>query len=407
MKRPLLLATMMILAAALVPGCGGGKDAGKDETVNEDALAAQVDDWTITRDSLQTYINSLTEAQKRRFDTHEGRADLAGRMISEQLFYREAEKEGLDKDPWAQEQLKEARRRILIQAYHRDHVTKEAEPTEQELHDYYEAHQDVYTTLEVCRAQHIFSKSKEKLEDIKERIVEGGEKFTTMAHKYSEDKLTQPDGGDLGFFNPGGYIRGVGFSNTLSDTLFALEPGVVAGPIKWEKGYSLVIVNERRPPRLKPYGEVRDEIRNILIRERIENAQAHVVQEIIDSGHYNVRNYMNEFYMSIQRSPEELWSYAQNADDPKDRIRAFQEIVDKFPDDEHAPQALFMVGFVYSEEMQDYVTADRKLTEVINRYPESQYADMARWMIDNMGKGAPKFEDADDVNRRMKESNSQ
>ncbi|MGD8869778.1 MAG: peptidyl-prolyl cis-trans isomerase [Gemmatimonadales bacterium] len=404
MKRSLLVLALMTLAAAVLVGCGGETEESAETVPNEETLAARVDDWSITRDYLQDYINSLTDAQKRRFDTHEGRAALAGQMIEEELFYREALDEDLaSTDDWVKQQLEEAKRRILIQGYYREHVRTEAEPTEQEIHDYYEAHQDQYTTLAVRRAQHIFSKSKEKLDDIKERIVEGGEKFTTMAHKYSEDKITQADGGDLGFFNPGGYIRGVGFSETFSDTVFQMERGKVYGPIKWEKGYSLVLVNEERPARLRPYAEVRDEIADILARERIENARTTVVQGIIDTGRYDVRNYMNEFYMSIQRSPEELWTYAQNTEDPRERINTFQEIADKFPDDEYAPQALFMVGFVYAEELFDYVTADRKLNEVVQRYPNTEYADMARWMMDNMGDGTPKFEDMSDVNKKMKE----
>jgi outer membrane protein assembly factor BamD (BamD/ComL family) len=62
-----------------------------------------------------------------------------------------------------------------------------------------------------------------------------------------------------------------------------------------------------------------------------------------------------------------------------------------------------MVGFVYAEELFDYVTADRKLNEVVQRYPNTEYADMARWMMDNMGDGTPKFEDMSDVNKKMKE----
>jgi hypothetical protein len=148
---------------------------------------------------------------------------------------------------------------------------------------------------------------------------------------------------------------------------------------------------------------VRDEIRDILIRERIENARNAVVQDILANNDYEVKNYMNEFYNSIQRSPEELWNFAQNADDPQDRLRSFREIADKFPNDEYAPQALFMVGFVYAEELYDYVTADRTFTELVDRFPDSEYADMARWMMENMGKDTPKFEDMDDVNKRMKE----
>jgi hypothetical protein len=402
MKRSLLTLAMIALATAMLTGCAGNEET-TAEIPNEETLAARVDDWSLTREYLQDYIDSLTDEQRRRYDTHEGRAVMAANMIEEELFHREALDRDLLEDERVQKQLEEARRRILIQTFFDDFVRTEAEPTEEEIHDYYEAHQDQYTTLEICRAQHIFSKSKEMLEGLKERVVEGGEKFTTMAHKYSEDEITKPDGGDLGFFNPGGYIRGVGFSKTFTDTVFKMERGKVYGPIKWERGYSLVYVNEKRPSRLRPYSEVRDEIVNILTRERLENARTAVARRIIEEGDYDVRNYMHELYMSIQRSPEELWSYAQNTDDPEERVKTFQEIADKFPDDEYAPQALFMVGFVYAEELFDYSAADRKLHEVVQKYPNTEYADMARWMMENMSEGTPKFEDMDDVNRQMKE----
>ncbi len=409
MKRPLMLPAMMFLALFMLQGCGDGSDTQKaDRAVDqsapdEETLAARVNDWTITRDFLQGYVESLTDSQRRKYDSHEGRALMAATMIEEELFFREAKRENLLEDEWVAAQVTDATRRILIQGYFRNFVTPEAEPADQALHDYYESHEDLYTTLEICRAQHIFAKTRKKLEDIRTRIVEGGEKFTTMAHKYSEDKFTQADGGDLGYFNPGGYIPGVGFSQTFSDTVFQMERGKVYGPIQWEKGYSLVYVNEKRPPRLKPYAEVREEIRKLLMRELIEDARDSVVQRILAENDYDMRNYMYEFFMSIQRNPEELWNVAQSADKSADRLKSFREIADKFPDDDYAPQALFMVGFVYAEEMFDYVTADRAFAELISKYPNSEYADMGRWMMENMGKDTPKFEDMEDINQRMKD----
>jgi parvulin-like peptidyl-prolyl isomerase len=394
---------MMILVAFMLQGCSGdqGESTDLSEVPNEETLAARVNDWTITREFLQNYIDQLPEQQQASVDTPEGRALVAAQLIDEELFRREAERLDMDEtDPWVRNQIDEARRRILIQGYFRKFVSAEAEPPEQDIHDYYEAHKDRYTTLAVVRAQHVFSTSKEKLEDIKEQVVHGGQKFTTMAHKYSEDEMTRDDGGDLGYFNPGGYIRGVGFSQTFSDTVFQLEQGGIHGPIKWEKGYSLVRINEKRPARLKPYAEVREEISQLLSRDRAENARQKVVERILTEQNYDVKNYMMDLYMSMQRSPEELWTFAQNAEDPKDRIRSFQEIVEKFPNDDYAPQALFMIGFVQAEELSDFNSADRTFGEVMKRYPESEYAEMARWMVGNMGKGVPKFED---IPQKMKE----
>ena len=67
-----------------------------------------------------------------------------------------------------------------------------------------------------------------------------------------------------------------------------------------------------------------------------------------------------------------------------DRIRSYRRVVDSYPDNEYAPQALFMVGFVESEEKRDYDRADVAFRELIARYPNSELATSAQWMIDNM-----------------------
>ena len=133
MKRPLLITAMMFLALIMFQGCDDGSstgDAGQavdQAAADEDALAARVDDWSITREFLQGYIESLTESQRRKYDTHEGRALMAGTMIEEELFYREAQQENLLEDEWVASQLADATRRILIQGYFRGFVTPEGE----------------------------------------------------------------------------------------------------------------------------------------------------------------------------------------------------------------------------------------------------------------------------------------
>ncbi|MCI0452469.1 MAG: tetratricopeptide repeat protein, partial [Candidatus Latescibacteria bacterium] len=72
----------------------------------------------------------------------------------------------------------------------------------------------------------------------------------------------------------------------------------------------------------------------------------------------------------------------------------------------YAPQAMFMIGFVYAEELKDYLTADRTFNQLIEKYPESEMAQTARWMLDNLEKPLPKFEDLDDLNRQIEEKSN-
>ena len=396
MKRPVLWICVVLLAGSLVQGCGGSDESYVE---NEDALAAKVEDWTLTKEFLYDFIEQLPEAQKVKYDTPQGRASLTDQLMGEEFFYREALNSDYENKEEVNKQIEEVTRRILIQAYYREVVENRARPTEEEMVDWYDTHRDVYTALPVIKAQHIFSKNKEKLEELKIRIIEGGEKMTTLAHKYSEDKLTQPDGGDLGYFNPGGYIRGVGFSDEFSDAVAEMEPRKLYGPIKWGKGYSLIRVNEKRVAETKPFPEVRQEISDQLMRQKIEQVKTEVVREIREN--YDWRNFMDEYFRSVQRSPAELFQYAQTTEDSWERVRAFEEILEKFPESEHAPQAMFMIGFVYLEELQDKVSAERSFSRLLARYPDSDVADSARWMVDNMDKPMPDFESIEELNEKL------
>ena len=62
-----------------------------------------------------------------------------------------------------------------------------------------------------------------------------------------------------------------------------------------------------------------------------------------------------------------------------------------------------MVGFVYTEELQDNVQADRYFLRVINEYPDADVAKSARWMRKNLNEPMPEFEDIDDIHDHIEE----
>jgi EpsD family peptidyl-prolyl cis-trans isomerase len=399
MKWIRILLPLLALSLVLAGGCSK-----KDEDAKVDApeapMAARIGDWSISKEFLEDFLRKMPESQRQKYDSPEGRAILADKLMQEELAYLEAQTLDLTQRENVAKQIQEATRSILVTEYLSEFVDSKARPSDEEIHDYYESHQDQYTELETLRAQHIFAKDKEKLDELKARIEEGGEKLTTLAQKYSEDQITKADGGDLGYFNPGGYIRGVGYSKEFTDAVMQMEPGKLY-VIKWEKGYSLVRINEKEPAKLRPFDEVREEIATRLARDKIEIVRAQHFSEV--QRKYDTRNFMRESYEKMQRGPEELFNYAQNSSDPLQRIEAFQQIIDKYPQDEYAPQAMFMIGFVYAEELQDMVRAEKTFSDLILTYPESQMAESAKWMKENLEKPLPKFEDLDDLNRQIEE----
>jgi TolA-binding protein len=104
-----------------------------------------------------------------------------------------------------------------------------------------------------------------------------------------------------------------------------------------------------------------------------------------------------------ERTPEELWNLAQNSTDSQQRLAYYEQIVSKYGDSEYAPEALFMVGFVYAEELQSAPDADRAFRRVLSEYPNSEVAKTAEWMLNNMGDPLPEFDDLEDLQRQIDE----
>ncbi|HEY0295061.1 MAG TPA: peptidylprolyl isomerase [Bordetella sp.] len=81
--------------------------------------------------------------------------------------------------------------------------------------------------------------AREKLDDIRRRIVEGGVSFADMASQYSQDS-TAPQGGDLGWLDPGETVR------AFEQVMDKLQPGEISQPVASPFGWHLIQVLERR-----------------------------------------------------------------------------------------------------------------------------------------------------------------
>ncbi len=78
-----------------------------------------------------------------------------------------------------------------------------------------------------------------RLEQLRQRILEGGESFADMARRYSND-ASAPQGGDLGWLNPGETVP------AFEQAMDALQDGAISQPIESPFGWHLIQVQERR-----------------------------------------------------------------------------------------------------------------------------------------------------------------
>jgi peptidyl-prolyl cis-trans isomerase C len=383
-----------VLMVALLASCSGDKD---DLQVNI-GVAARVGDEKIMRDYADEIFEQLPENQKTDFKGKRGKADFVDKLIEEEIIYQEAIKQELQLDPEVKKKLRRAERSILVSEYFTRQILDKIEVSEEEIKRYYDEHQEEFLTRAIINAQHMFTADRKKAETWTRRL-DAGENFAKIAKEESEDELTAPEGGNLGYFNPGGYVKFVGKSDRWSNAVNALAPKEISDIIEFEKGYSIVLVKSKRPESILPLSDVRTRI-----VDRYKSTQA---KDVYDAEVVRLKqkvkpvNYLREELVASLRTAEQLWELIQMEEDPYERIQYYRDIVNHYPDHRYAPQALFMIGFVYAEEVRDTKRAKQTFDELIRKYPDSEVVGSAQWMIDNVDKPHPSFESFESMKEAM------
>ncbi len=138
---------------------------------------------------------------------------------------------------------------------------------EDEVSAYYESNPMQFEKPAELRASHILIRPDSKIADKAEaeaaaeskaadvlKRIKNGEKFATLALKFSEDPGSASAGGELGWFARGVMLR------SFEEAAFSMAPGEVSPVVKTEFGYHIIKVIKRREAGLVPLKKVRAEI---------------------------------------------------------------------------------------------------------------------------------------------------
>jgi peptidyl-prolyl cis-trans isomerase D len=157
-------------------------------------------------------------------------------------------------------------------------------PSQQEIQQYFTAHQSEYSVPEQARARHILIKvapgadaktdaaAKAKAEGLLKQI-QGGANFADLAKQNSDDPGSKDKGGELGFARRGMMVPEFDsaiFTQKIGDTKI----------VKTQFGYHIVQVEERQTAHSQALNEVLPTIQATLIRQKSAKAQQDYAQAL-------------------------------------------------------------------------------------------------------------------------------
>ena len=144
--------------------------------------------------------------------------------------------------------------------------------------------------VEQMRARHILIKTtavvtsdlaKQKLDQVRERIVNGNESFSDLAKRFSND-TSAPQGGNLGWLNPGETVP------PFEQAMKKLKIGEVSEPVQTSFGWHLIVVDERRTQDMAEQFQ-RNQVRQRLFMQRSEASFESWLQQVRNSSYIDNR----------------------------------------------------------------------------------------------------------------------
>jgi tetratricopeptide (TPR) repeat protein len=183
--------------------------------------------------------------------------------------------------------------------------------------------------------------------------ADAGEDFESLVNLLTVDRATKCQGGLVICIRSGGYIPEVIYNEEYEDVAFSMGKGEISRPFEVRgKWYVLKRLGERGGAVKEPY--------------KIERS-------------VRIRSYS---YMDV----EELLEAAEIAD-LSQAVWIFEEIYERFPDDEMADDALFTSGLIYySKEQRDYTEATYFFERLLEEYPESYFVQTTDQILEKIRK---------------------
>jgi len=145
------------------------------------------------------------------------------------------------------------------------------------------------------RARHIFiavpdgadaaetARRKARATALLKRVKAKDADFAAVAKEASDDPVTKEDGGDLQYFG-----RGT-LPSSIEDVVFAMKPGEIRGPLRTERGFHLIKLEDRKESSARSLDEVKDQLRQTIYGQKMEKATKAWLGELRKKAHIDMR----------------------------------------------------------------------------------------------------------------------
>ncbi len=259
---------------------GSGGSARGPGSQDEAEVVARIDGKAITRSDFERHLGRQSPYAQARYRSPERRKEFLQNLIRFEVMAMEADKRGYRRDPDVVRFVKQRSIEEMI-AKELDATFKAEDIPEADLEPYYRSHADLFTQKEAVRVSQILVKDRESAARLVQEARALGARdekgFRGLVERHSRDEDSKQRGGDLTFLERDSPEP----PRPVVDAAHALRQiGDVSDPVETEKGFHILRLTQRRAGFLRPFEEVKRQVRTRLHQERRGQKVEEWVQEM-------------------------------------------------------------------------------------------------------------------------------
>jgi parvulin-like peptidyl-prolyl isomerase len=206
------------------------------------------------------------------------KVDLLEKLVRRRLILEQESIKGLRKDPQIMEKVKEYEDNLVIVKYLEDRLGDRVKVTDEEMAAFYEKNPNLFLKPRRVEASNILLRTREEAEQVLSKVRQG-EDFAQLAKDYSIDLPKARDGGKMGVVELGKLLP------EIENAISKMKAGEVSDIVKTGYGYQIIKVQRVFLPEPKPFGEVKDKIRMMLVKEKKEKAYEDLFTQLEKGDH--------------------------------------------------------------------------------------------------------------------------
>ena len=221
-------------------------------------------------DQMVGYRLLIQETKTRKMVVPDADIDARIGRIRQQFPSEDVFKQALDERHLTVEQLRnDARDDMAVAKLISDEIAGKVSVKPEDVQAFYTQNPQHFQQPEKVHASHILiqvakdadaaakAQARAKIDDLLKQ-ARGGADFAELAKQNSQDPGSGPNGGDLGFFEPGQMV------GPFNDAAFAQQAGTISDVVETTFGFHIIKVIEKQSAGLVPLDQARDQIQGFL-----------------------------------------------------------------------------------------------------------------------------------------------